>query len=190
MGPCWGHYGWHWNGTVIEPSMAVGWIQLLKGKDVLGAIWLSLMPTLGTDYSAGTKQLHVMDWIAVSGRDRSMPMAFVHAEADSAAANFAQQCLKELRTGSVSNLTGDFPVVRAGILAGNGLLDKELRVHVAGQEMSVLDWIVGYAAQLVKPCAASGWDYRETEKTSSVWKFPGKDVSSRSMLPIDMMGLR
>ena len=161
-----------------------------QGKDVMGAVWLSITPGLGTDPNLGSKQTPVVNWLAEAGRDHNVPMVFFYGEADTAAANFAHRCLKELKAGSTTNLTSDVSVANAGKLAGQQLLDKGLMVRSHDKDAPAPTWIVEYASQLRRERSWANWDRREPDKADWLWKFPGRDVPGKGLLPVEMMGER
>lgn len=161
-----------------------------EGKDILGAVWLSLIPVLGNELTGGTKQVPVLNWIAQCGRDRNVPMVFLHGEADSVAANFAQQCIKELKVGSLNSLVGVLAVPRSGPLAGCGLLDGGLKLASMGRDVPVPVWVAEYCSRLRKERPSPPWELRRTDKANFIWKHQGKILPGAKLLPLEITGMR
>ncbi len=63
----------------------------IEGKDITGAVWLSLSPTLPGGAVPLTK------WIAEAGKTHKIPMAFIHGKNDGTSATVAQKMSAAIR---------------------------------------------------------------------------------------------
>jgi len=141
-----------------------------EGKDVACAIWLGVSPRLGTA-DVGPR---VKGWTKLAGTQLKIPMAFVYAKDDNTGANFAQDCLKNIKEGVKEKLeyTGE------KVIPGTAVTNSKL-LGVNGTE----DWIVkSYLAPVLEKRGSKEWAERKVREGRYFYA-PKKDASG-TPLPV------
>lgn len=128
-----------------------------EGKNVIGAVWLSISPKLGD------RTIVIPTLLQVPARDRAIPMAFWYSNADTAGKTIAKSCEKYLKTKDDKyRLTGAVEV-KAEKLTGAALLQKSL-----GTEEVIVKYLTDVATT-----KGNEWVELDYRKTIYVWRFPG-----------------
>ncbi len=129
-------------------------------KRVIGAVWLSMPPTLGRRISV---QQPLQEWLKDAGRYGEVPMAFLHG-ADAAAGAARCKSFVDLIKDNPEHLplTGARGVPKTAA-TGTELLRPDLDTE---------KMVVAYVDEVLKHREAK-WAPREFAASSSVWNFPG-----------------
>lgn len=170
LGALWVNSEWHrfrmvYNPMFMRPLPA----KESEGKDIIGAVWLSISPKLGSRTVAPARL------VALAGREGQTPMVFLHGDQDPTGAKLAKDCEKaaiNIKEKDKYKYTAASPVPKGNKLTGVGLLQKGL-----GTEQSVISW-----ADDVVLAKGREWGEREWRKTQFYWKLPPLTLTSK-LLP-------
>jgi len=167
-------------------------------KDVVGAVWLSMAQTLGKDPRLGVRPVNLSSLLTLAQRgNKKIPMAFLYGDGDKTGEKIAKALVKEQQgTGkNAQKMTGELAVDKAKTLAGQALLDKDLRVKLKDKDLSAPAWIAGdYLKQLTDTQNLNDWDKRDVEKSAYVWKYGVRPILAKqagekimSPMPVDLL---
>ncbi len=156
-----------------------------EGKDQYAGIWLSIEPNLKASGAAAG----LRNWLTLVGKEKKVPMAFIHGKDDDRGGKLAAEYVRHLKGNEKDSLK--FTNVRAiekTKLAGSALLRKELGTDA---------WIVDtYLAALREKNTPAKWTRRDPYQTAFAWTFQGRPYIAKSEkgkslepVPLERMGL-
>ncbi len=141
-----------------------------EGKDVVGCVWLSISPRVGS-FSPPLR-----DWIKYAGEDKKVPMAFVYGEKDTTNANVANSLYELIKPDKDAKvkLTGKKPIEKTALVGAGLLTDK-----ADGRK-----WIVDtYVKSIKDEKVLEPWEEHDFEKSAYVWSFPNAVQPMQAKLP-------
>ncbi len=156
LGQLWLHSEWHrYRVSQFNPinKIPVKWDDSPEGKKVLAILSVNATPTLrGLGISP-------LPWMAVTGREKKVPMGFLYSDSDPAAASFADRAFK----AAAGTQKSEFYAMKGfkGAKPGVGLLNSE---PARGS-------IAGYVKLIVEKKGNNDWAANEVEKNGYVWVF-------------------
>jgi dienelactone hydrolase len=142
-------------GTALVPTLGEP-----ESNDLAAGVWLSISPTLGSPNRSVRGQLG--NWIAETGRDHKIPMAFLHGANDSKGSVLATSLAKVIKPnpkGKELPFTLSYSIPKTD-LTGQLLL---------GPTLDTRSWIVEkYLAQVMEARGSKEWVERKVEP-SAYW---------------------
>jgi hypothetical protein len=133
-------------------------------NDVAAAVWLSISPTLAGKKLPGRG---LVDWFKIVGRDRKVPMAFVHGKSDIAGGKLAEVYLKAIKgTLKGPKSGGDFPLTGKEAIDGTRLTGSALLKLKSTQR-----WIVNKYLEKVMEKRGSKERLARSSLKSAYWYY-------------------
>lgn len=164
-----------WFRFKLNPPVAVGLEPVLdtrpEGKDIIGAIWLSLSPKVGD------RNVRIDTLINVPGVKGNTPMVFIFGDGDVIGKKLGIVCEKILQKNGKNKFTAAFELPKTK-LTGSALLQKSLGTD---------ETITEYLEKLVD-AKANEWVERDYRKTAYYWRIPGPMGVPDTILPIKPAG--
>ncbi|MCI0683112.1 MAG: alpha/beta hydrolase [Gemmataceae bacterium] len=165
LGAIWLNSEYHRHRLVQNPiNLAMIAEERPEGLDVIGCVWLSIKPQLGS------RPVAVANTLAIPLKLRAVPMVFMFGEEDAKSRAVAQAALsfKTARVKSKYAFTDAVKVPRTK-LAGMGLLQPSLNVDGA-----IYQYLFGGKdAEGVVEAKSREWTERDFRKTQYIWRIPG-----------------
>lgn len=150
---------------------------------IAGAIWLNISPTLGE------RAVPLAEWLRLVGRERRIPMTFVHGSEDAPSAELARRCLQDMQADPFNQKLATAIVIEKTKAAGHSLLDREPNAE---------EQIVAYCEKAFD-LGGTPWSLRANESKAYLWSFPAstatiaakrKGDKSLRLVPLPQLGLR
>jgi hypothetical protein len=156
-------------------------------SDVAGAVWLSISPTLDR------RRVPVSKWLQVVGKDRKVPMAFVHGKNDRSGETLANTYLRLIKGSAKGPKGGDYKQTGKKAIDGTSLTGSALL-----KERSARDWIGntyleevmekrGSKERVARKSQASTYYYFIKPRTYQVSKKGGEDAPQ---VVLSLFGIR
>jgi hypothetical protein len=142
-----------------------------EGKDIIGAIFLSISPKLGD------RNVRIDKLIHVPGVKGNTAMVFMYGEEDAPGKKLAIVCEKYLKKEEKNRFTTAFEL-KGSKLTGSALLQKSL-----GTEERIAE----YLAELVD-AKSNEWVEREFRKSQYFWKIPGGPNNPEAIILMKPVG--
>jgi alpha-beta hydrolase superfamily lysophospholipase len=143
-----------------------------EGNAVIGAVWLSISPTLGS------RTVSVANLLATPARDKGVPMIFMYSDGDKTGKTLAKDLEKTLVPNKKSEkyrFTAAVEATNLGKLKGAELLQN-----------ATIKGILGYLDEATKD-RGEDWMEREFRRTAYVWTFGNTPAATFiAKLPDDM----
>lgn len=148
-----------WFRVKVNPPVLMGMPPTLdsrpEGKDIIGAIFLSLSPTLGD------RKVNLDNAVRVPGIKGNTHMLFMYGEDDTVGKNVARGCQAFLKKDDKNRPAAAYPI-KGSKLTGAGLLLKSLDTEKV---------IVAAVGEMVD-AKSNEWTEKEFKKTAYVWRIP------------------
>ncbi len=165
LGAIWLNSEWHRNKLVFSPMVGLTPAAQPEGKEIIGAVWLSISPTLGS------RSLVMSGILDVPCKQNATATVFMYGEQDTKGRDYAKAVEKAIKVkGSKQHdFIGPYEIPGTS-LKGSGLLLKSLPT-----ETRIMEYLKNVTAE------RSNEPYeREFMKTQYVWRNPGTKVTSHA----------
>ncbi|HXG13000.1 MAG TPA: hypothetical protein VNK04_24800 [Gemmataceae bacterium] len=137
-----------------------------EGEGLIGAVWLSMTPTLGN------RPLPVSQWLQLLGHKNGIPMGFLYGERDQTSANFSKRCVEILKSNKTGqNTLNAEKAIKGTDLKGHGLLNKQLDTTTS---------IVEYLKKVRDERRGPAWKAKKPNETAYVWMIGGRYVPAKA----------
>ena len=148
-----------WFRFKLNPSVLPGMQPQLdsrpEGKDIIGAVFLSLSPKLGD------RKVNVNSLVRVPGIKGNTHMLFMYGDDDTIGKEVARSCQTFLKKDNKSRPAAAYPL-KGSKLTGAGLLQKSLDTEKV---------IVAAVSEMVD-AKSNEWTEKEFKKTEYFWRIP------------------
>lgn len=144
-----------------------------EGKDIIGGIWLSISPQLGS------RTVRITQLLDIPCRIGATATVFMYSDGDTKGKEIGKACEKVFKVAKSEKHRYIAAVeLKKNKLMGAALLQKSL-----GSEKAIVDYLEGVVED-----KSNEWGEREFRKNQYVWRFPATTMLPQIILPAKTAG--